>query len=122
MDLAAIGKTARPGYWIGFSGAVGTIRKVDSLSVSMRWPIGSPTLEIRNVQLTMNAMDTIFEPVPLVDEFGQWMPAEWRVGAPPGDSRMHGIKKQALLVISIPQNMGDFRRGQSYRILPGRAD
>ncbi len=77
MDLAAIGKTARPGYWIGFSSSVGPIRKVDSLSVAMRLPIGSPTLEIRNVQLTMNPMDTIFEPVPLVDEFGQWIPAEW---------------------------------------------
>jgi len=90
MDLAAIGKTARPGYWIGFSSAVGTIRKVDSLSVSMRWPIGSPTLEIRNVQLTMNAMDTIFEPVPLVDEFGQWMPAEW-----PGKAKSLGDLQNA---------------------------
>ena len=43
----------------------------------MRLPIGSPSLEIRNVQLTMNARDTIFGPVPLVDEFGQWIPAEW---------------------------------------------
>lgn len=90
MDLAAIGKTARPGYWIGFSSAVGKIRKVDSLSVSMRWPIGSPTLEIRNVQLTMNAMDTIFEPVPLVDEFGQWMPAEW-----PGKAKSLGDLQNA---------------------------
>jgi len=77
MDLAAIGKTARPGYWIGFSSAVGSISKVDSLGVSMRLPIGSPVLEIRNVQLTMNPMDTIFGPVPLVDEFGQWIPDEW---------------------------------------------
>jgi len=77
MDLAAIGKTARPGYWIGFSSAVGSISKVDSLGVSMRLPIGSPVLEIRNVQLTMNPMDTIFGPVPLVDEFGQWIPDDW---------------------------------------------
>jgi hypothetical protein len=77
MDMAAIGKTARPGYWIGFSSAVGSISRVDSLGVSMRLPIGSPTLEIRNVKLTMNAQDTIFGPVPLVDEFGQWIPAEW---------------------------------------------
>ncbi len=25
----------------------------------------------------MNAQDTIFGPVPLVDEFGQWIPADW---------------------------------------------
>lgn len=77
MDLAAIGKTARPGYWIGFSSQVGTINKVDSLSVSMRLPVGSPTLELRNVRLTMDVQDTIFEPVPLVDEFGQWIPGDW---------------------------------------------
>jgi hypothetical protein len=77
MDMAAIGKTARPGYWIGFSSAVGSISCIDSLGVSMRLPIGSPTLEIRNVKLTMNAQDTIFGGVPLVDEFGQWIPADW---------------------------------------------
>jgi hypothetical protein len=43
----------------------------------MRLPIGSPTLEIRSVQLTMNVQDTIFGPVPLVDEFGQWIPSDW---------------------------------------------
>jgi len=77
MDMAAIGKTARPGYWIGFSNQVGPITSIDSIGVSMRLPIGQRTLEIRNVQLTMNAMDSVFGPVPLVDEFGQWIPAEW---------------------------------------------
>jgi hypothetical protein len=77
MDLAAIGKTARPGYWIGFSSSVGSITKVDTLGVSMRLPISSPVLEIRNVELSNNVQDTIYEPVPLVDEFGQWIPAEW---------------------------------------------
>jgi hypothetical protein len=77
MDMAAIGKTARPGYWIGFSGNVGTISHIDSLGVSMRLPIGSPTLEIRNVKLTMNVQDTVFGPNPLIDQFGQWIPTEW---------------------------------------------
>jgi len=77
MDLAAIGKTGRPGYWIGFTNSVGSITSIDSLSVAMKLPIGSPTLEIRNMKLTMDVQDTIFEPVPLVDKFGQWIPAEW---------------------------------------------
>jgi hypothetical protein len=77
MDLAAIGKTARPGYWIGFSSSVGSVKKIDSLGVSMRLPIGNPVLEIRNIRLTMNAVDTVFGPYPIVDEFGQWIPAEW---------------------------------------------
>jgi hypothetical protein len=77
MDMAAIGKTARPGYWIGFTGSVGSIIQVDSLGVAMRLPIGSPTIEFNNIRLTMTAEDTIFSPTPLVDEFGQWIPADW---------------------------------------------
>lgn len=77
MDMAAISKTARPGYWIGFSGAVGTINCVDSLVVSMRLPINTPQLEIKNIRLTMTPEDSVMGPLPLVDEFGQWIPSEW---------------------------------------------
>jgi hypothetical protein len=81
-DMASVGKTARPGYWIHFSGQVGSITQVDSLGVMMRQPIGTQTMEISNVRLTMAAEDTIFTNVPLVDEFGQWIPADW-----PGKAR-----------------------------------
>ena len=77
MDMAAIGKTARPGYWIGFTGSVGPVDHVDSLGVLMRLPIGSPDIEFSNFSLTMTAEDTIYGPTPLVDEFGQWIPADW---------------------------------------------
>ena len=77
MDQASIWKTPRPGYWIGFTGAVGTISNIDSLGIAMNLPIGSPSLEIRNIRLTMNAEDTIFTARPLVDDFGQWLPDEW---------------------------------------------
>ncbi len=77
MDMAAIWKTARPGYWIGFTGSVGPITDIDSLSVAMNLPVGTPMLEIRNVRLTMTPEDTVFTDKPLVDEFGQWIPADW---------------------------------------------
>jgi len=77
MDMASIWKTPRPGYWIGFTGSVGSISHVDSLGISMDRPIGSPTLAIRNFRLTMNAEDSVLVTKPLVDEFGQWMPADW---------------------------------------------
>jgi hypothetical protein len=76
-DMAAIGKTARPGYFIHFTSQVGSITQVDSIGVMMRQPIGTQTLEIGNVRLTMAAEDTIFTQGPLVDEFGQWIPADW---------------------------------------------
>jgi hypothetical protein len=77
MDQASIWKTPRPGYWIGFTGVVGSINNIDSLGVAMNMPIGSPTLELRNFRLTATAEDTIFTDKPLVDEFGQWIHADW---------------------------------------------
>lgn len=76
-DMASIGKTSRPGYWIGFSGAVGSIKKIDSLRITMRLTAGDPTLTLNNFRLTMQPEDTILSPIPLVDEFGQWIPDEW---------------------------------------------
>jgi hypothetical protein len=104
MDLAAIGKTARPGYWIGFSSAVGSISNIDSLGVSMRLPINSPVLEIRNVELTKNVQDTIYEPVPLVDEFGQWIPAEW-----PGKAKSIEVLNAAWSTEDSELKPGEFK-------------
>ena len=77
MDQASIWKTPRSGYWIGFTGKVGSINHIDSLGVAMNLPIGSPTVEIRNVRLTMSAEDSVLTSKPLVDEFGQWTADEW---------------------------------------------
>ncbi|MDR2773513.1 MAG: hypothetical protein LBC19_02015 [Tannerella sp.] len=77
VDMAAIGKTALPGLWIGFTGSVGTISRIDSIGVEMRLPVGTPNLEIRNVRLTQAPEDSILSPIPAVDGFGQWIPSEW---------------------------------------------
>jgi hypothetical protein len=103
MDMAAIGKTARPGYWIGFTGAVGSIKKVDSLGIAMRLPIGSPSIEFNNFRLTMTAEDTIFDPRPLVDEFGQWIPADW-----PGKAKTFNDLNSAWKEEENSLNPGDF--------------
>jgi len=76
-DMAAIGKTPRPGCWIQFTNAVGSINRIDSIGVLMLYPIGRQTLELRNVRLTSDAEDSILSPVPLVNEFGQWIPDDW---------------------------------------------
>ncbi len=77
MDMSAIGKTALPGLWIGFTGSGGSISQIDSIGVKMDLPINTPTLEIRNVSLTMEPKDSILSPIPAVDEFGQWIPDQW---------------------------------------------
>ncbi len=76
-DMAAISKTALPGLWIGFTGSVGPITQIDSIGVEMHRPVNAPTLEIRNVQLTAEAKDSILSPQPVVDKFGQWMADDW---------------------------------------------
>ena len=76
-DMAAIGKTPRPACWIEFTGFVGPITRVDSLGVVMKNPIGVQTMELSNIRLTKAAEDSILAPIPLVDEFGQWIPDNW---------------------------------------------
>jgi hypothetical protein len=108
MDMAAISKTARPGYWIGFSGSVGSINHIDSLGVAMRQPIDSPTLKIRNVRLTMAAEDTILGPRPLVDEFGQWIPADWEGKAKTLDDLKNAWSEEEMALKSNSFNVSKY--------------
>lgn len=73
-DMAAIGKTGLPGMCINFTGSVGPISNIDSIGFEMVRPLNSPSLEIKNIQLTMDARDSILSPIPAVNKFGQWIP------------------------------------------------
>ena len=76
-DMAAISQKGYIGYGLGFSKKVGTINQIDSLGFSIDKPVGPSTLQLRNIELTMEAKDSVLGPLPLVDEFGQWIPTEW---------------------------------------------
>src|SRR5450759_1364015 len=93
-----------PGCWINFhQGPFGSIKHVDSLGVGMVSPIGLQTLELRNIQLTMTAEDYILSPIPLVDEFGQWIPANW-----PGKAKTLDDLKAAWSEEEATLGAGDF--------------
>jgi len=48
------------------------------MGVTMQYPIGSPTLEIRSIRLAKEDPGSeILEKLPVVDEFGQWVHADW---------------------------------------------
>ena len=94
-DMAAIGQKGMPGYGLGFTSMVGTLRKVDSLGILMENPIASPTLELRNFKLTMNPEDSVLSPVPLVDEFGQWIPDTWTGKANTTEDLMSAWEEEA---------------------------
>jgi hypothetical protein len=78
QDLAAVFNKSRNPFWMAVVGPFGSIDKVEALAVAMVAPVGKPTLEIRDVRLSNDDPGSdILDPVPVVDEFGQWIPAEY---------------------------------------------
>ncbi len=83
-DLAATVNQPRNSYWINIEGGgYGPTVGVTALTVTMRYPVGSPSLEIRSVKLSKDDPgDDVLEGKPLIDEFGQYRHADW-----PGKAR-----------------------------------
>jgi hypothetical protein len=78
FDLASLGNKSRAAYWINLMGGYGPVNAVQSIGVAMENPIGSPVIEIRSARLDKESPgDAVLEPKPLVDEFGQWIQADW---------------------------------------------
>lgn len=84
FDLAATVNQPRNSYWINIEGGGnGPTVGVSALTVTMRYPVGAPTLEIRSVTLSRtDPGDDVLEGKPLIDEFGQYRHADW-----PGKAR-----------------------------------
>ena len=90
-DLAATVNQPRHSYWINIeAGGNGPTTNVVGISVTMRYPVGAPKLEIRSVTLATNDPgDAVLDGKPLIDEFGQYVHADW-----PGKARSEaGLKK-----------------------------
>jgi hypothetical protein len=78
QDLAAVFNKPRGPFWMAVVGPFGPIDKVEALAVAMVAPVGKPTLEIRNVHLSNDDPGSdILDAVPVMDQFGQWIPAEY---------------------------------------------
>ncbi len=77
-DMASVGNRSRPGYFLGLWGPFIPLTAVRALGFAMENPIGTPRLEIRTITVAKPSPgDAVLEPLPLVDEFGQWIHAEW---------------------------------------------
>ena len=78
FDLASVGKVPRNAFWISTGGVYGELNAVEAIGVTMLAPLGSPSLEIRSVRLSKDDPGSdILDRKPVVDEFGQWIPAAW---------------------------------------------
>jgi len=77
-DLASVGKVPRNSFWISTGGVYGPLDKVEALGLSMTAPLGKPTIEIRSVELAKEDPGSdVLAGKPVVDQFGQWIPADW---------------------------------------------
>jgi hypothetical protein len=78
FDLASLGNKSRAACWINLMGSYGPINAVQAIAIAMENPIGSPTIEIRSARLDNDSPgDAVLETRPLVDQFGQWIHADW---------------------------------------------
>jgi hypothetical protein len=104
FDLASVGKVARDSFWIGTGGVCGPLNAVTAIGVSMQTPLDQPTLEIRSVSLAKDDPGSvILDHKPVVDEFGQWIPADW-----PGKVKDLAQLKQAWAAEEASLRPGDF--------------
>jgi hypothetical protein len=82
-DMAAVGNRSRPGYFLGLWGPFVPLADVEAIGFEMEHPIGSPTLELRQVRLERKSPgDAVLDGLPLVDELGQSVHGSW-----PGKAR-----------------------------------
>jgi len=78
FDMASVGKVPRNSFWVGTGGKYGPLDSVEAIGVTMEYPFGKPTLEIRSFELAKEDPGSeALDPIPLVDEFGQWIPSDW---------------------------------------------
>ena len=77
-DLASLGNKPRSTFFVTFARGQGPLDAVESLQFIIPDPVGAPTLEIRALSLAKeDPGDAVLDALPLVDEFGQWIPADW---------------------------------------------
>jgi hypothetical protein len=78
FDLASANNRPQNSFFMNIWGPFGTLNNMRALGVTMDCPVGKPTLEIRSVSLAKEDPGSDFlEKLPVIDEFGQWIHADW---------------------------------------------
>ena len=76
--MASVNNRGASSFWMSVWGPFGTLNSVEAIGMTMQYPLGRPTLELRSVRLTKEDPGSeILEKLPVVDEFGQWIHADW---------------------------------------------
>ena len=107
-NMASVNNRGTNSFWMSVWGPFGSINAVEALGVTMQYPLGRPTLEIRSVQLAKEDPGSeILEKLPVVDEFGQWIHADW----PRKIKSLEQLKEEWTEEDNALQ-VGDFNYGQ----------
>jgi hypothetical protein len=78
FDLASAGNRPFHSFWLSVWGPFGPINNVQALAFMMDYPLNHPLIEIRSIRLSRDDPGSeILEKLPVVDEFGQWIYANW---------------------------------------------
>ncbi len=78
FDLASTNNRPWHSYWLSVWGPFGPIGNVQALAFMMDYPLNHPVVEIRSIRLSRDDPGSeILEKLPVVDEFGQWVYADW---------------------------------------------
>lgn len=78
FDMASLGNKSAETFFLGMTGTYGSLKNVTAIGVQTRNPVGKVTLEFRSIRLskTFPGNDVLEPKTPVVDAFGQWIPAE----------------------------------------------
>jgi hypothetical protein len=77
-DLASLGNKPRNTFFVNFHRNQGPLDQVEGLRIRIPSPVGSPTVEVRSVRLSVeDPGDAVLSETPLVDAFGQWISEDW---------------------------------------------
>ena len=78
FDLASATNRPFHSYWLSVWGPFGPISNVQALVFMMDYPLNHPVIEIRSIRLAKDDPGSeILEKLPVIDEFGQWVYADW---------------------------------------------
>jgi hypothetical protein len=88
--MAAVGNRSRNGYFVSLWGPFVPLTEVTALAFEMEHPVGSPTLEIRSVELARTSPgDAVLDGLPVMDRFGQYAHDTW----PGRASSLEGLQR-----------------------------
>jgi len=78
MDLASTNNRRAGSFWMGVWGPFGDLKNIEAIGVTMEYPLDGASLEIQDIRLsTEDAGSEFLENQPIVDQFGQWIHADW---------------------------------------------